>query len=143
MKMLVRHRESRPECPTLIAQSILAAVQPMCLQVGIGTATIVIKNRKYENWLIADPIAVNKMRKRFRLSASVVQSITNGAADSIDAESVLKRAAKKIPYAKKEDSARIMKVAEPLGIASNSRSFRRFLRVLGNPAYREQSLNPV
>jgi hypothetical protein len=55
---------------------------------------------------------------------------------------LLKRAAQGDAYEKVQDAKRILERADVLRLATNSRSFRRFLRVIEHPTYREQSAAP-
>jgi hypothetical protein len=56
---------------------------------------------------------------------------------------MLKRAAVRRDYDKAEDALRILTDAQPLRMAANSRSFRKFLRSVGHASYRTQSKRPA
>jgi hypothetical protein len=103
---------------------------------------VVIKNRMFENWLVADVEAVKIQRARFRLSTAAERSIVPNKADNVAALEVLKTAAVRTSYSKVPDSQRILERADIQRIAANSRSFRRLLRVVGHPGYAGQSRLP-
>ena len=136
-------RETRGSCPRDIAAELINAVQPVCARVGVADVGVVVKNRTYENWLIADVGGITAIRGRFRLTRGVIREIENDGADRQDGIAILKRAARKEAYTKVSDSVRIMSRANPLAIAGNSRSFRRFLRLLNHPVYADQSRRPA
>lgn len=132
-------RESRQECPGELAQAI---------QHGIATYSdanvcVVLKDRMYENWLVADIVALQRQPSRFRISASRRDQIAPNKADSVDALAIIKAACLVSSYDKVLDSQRIMKLADPSAIAKHSRSFRRFLRCLNHGSYLTQSLLPA
>jgi hypothetical protein len=135
-------RENRGDCPSKIAQELAGALQPFCAQFRIMEVEVSVKDRMYENWLIADTGCFQNMRGRFRIPDSASKAIAKDGSDRHEALNLLKRAAWKTQYSKVDDSMRIMQRATPLGIAENSRSFRRFLRLLRHPTYTGQSRNP-
>ncbi|MBI4500040.1 MAG: DUF4276 family protein, partial [Gemmatimonadetes bacterium] len=122
-----------------VAAAFLNALCPIAINCGVPALAVVIKNRRYENWLISDPAAFKRMRKRFRLSKRQVQSIEWDKADSVDGFQILSRAARGAAYSKTADAMQILNYTDPDQMALNSRSFRRFLRVLGHPNYLDQS----
>ncbi len=131
-------RETRADCAGHIASSVEARL----VQEGLK-ASVVVKNRMFENWLVADIDAVAGLRGRFKVSAAARSKIIPNKADNIEAIEVLKRAAKKgAPYDKVADSKRILEKADASTIAENSRSFRRLLRCLECQKYAEQSKHP-
>jgi len=104
---------------------------------------VVIKNACFENWLISDYEALKGMAK-FNLSAAHEARIRSSA-DNVKAAEVIDaslRAAasangRTYNYEKRSDSRAILSVARPGFMAENSRSFRRFLRVVGCTGYAE------
>lgn len=104
---------------------------------------IVVKDSCVENWLIADTDALRAQPKRFQLSTGVINQVVPNKADNIDAQKLLNRIAVKFEYDKGSDPARIATHQDPRKAAENSRSFRRFLRVLGDQLYAMQSKNPA
>lgn len=132
-------REAATACSSEIAADVEAAV---LAATGIGV-TVVIKDRKFENWLVSDVDAVRGLRARFALAAADVNRIAPNRSDRADALAILKRSAIRSSYDKVQDSKRILQVAEPLRMAANSRSFRKFLRTVDHVAYRLQSRAPA
>lgn len=132
-------REIRDECPGDLAQSIREEVE----RYATRRVCVVLKNRKYENWLVADIGSLARQRARFNITTGRRAQVEPNRADSIDAYELLSTAARKAAYDKVPDSIRIMRLAEPSRIAANSRSFRRFLRCVGHPEYQEQSRRPA
>lgn len=104
---------------------------------------VVVKNSCIENWLIADLEAIKAQPKRFRLTDAIIKQISPNKSDSVDAQSVLDKIAIKFDYDKGNDPTRIARMQDPIRIAGNSRSFRRFLRVLQVQEYANQSKLPA
>jgi Domain of unknown function (DUF4276) len=132
-------RETRNECSGEIATAVENA-----LSQGGFAARVVLKDRTFENWLVADISAVEKVSGRFSLSQAVRNSVVPDKADRANGLSILKQAARKgAAYEKVADSKRILGQADVLEMASNSRSFRRFLRSIGCASYGGQSRRPA
>ncbi|HEY0735331.1 MAG TPA: DUF4276 family protein [Herpetosiphonaceae bacterium] len=132
-------RENREVCSGAWAAEITNALAAKYGSVAFG---VVIKNSCFENWLVADTRVFTKLPKRFSLSDTAIRKIQPNKADRIDAQKLIKEAARGNAYHKVTDAMRIMAEAEIMSIAANSRSFRRFLRMLDHPRYRDQSRNP-
>lgn len=132
-------REDRQACPGDFAKRVLERILP---SVAIPV-DIVIKDRKFENWLVADVDAMLDMSARFSLSRGAVNSIRPNKADNTDAEALIRAAAIRGSYHKVKDAGRILGQADVSNMATNSRSFRKFLRCVGHPAYATQSRAPV
>lgn len=136
-------REDRDDCPGQWASQVAQA-----LNAGYGIHEllifkVIIKNSCYENWLIADPTALEAMPRRFRISRADISKIVPNRADVVDAQAILKAAAQGNAYSKVEDARRIMALADPLRMAANSRSFRKLMREVEHPSYQRQSLLPA
>lgn len=99
---------------------------------------VVIKVRKFENWLIADSKSLSNL-KGFTITRSF-ENKAKYADNQEDAESLLKSIG---TYRKGKEDLAIAKKADPLKIAQHSRSFRRFLRELGHLSYLNQSKKPI
>jgi hypothetical protein len=137
--VLLIDREDRDDC----APGFAAAIESAMLGLGTGQVRVVVKNRKFENWLIADPDALARLRKRFEITEAFRRHVGPDKADNVpDAEAWLARATRGDSYHKRGDPLRIMRVLDVRAAAKNSRSLRRFLRVLGWPGYRDQSKRP-
>lgn len=131
-------RETRSGC----AGELASSVEVRLCNEGID-AKVVLKNRMFENWLVADIDAVAGLKGRFKVSSTARAKIVPNKADNVDALDVLKRAAKKgAPYDKVADSKRILDRADAEAMAANSRSFRRLLRCLDCDRYSDQSKQP-
>jgi hypothetical protein len=102
---------------------------------------VVIKDRTFENWLIACPDSYSKQRGRFPHHEVVKRKVPDGQADGYGSpEDLINEACpQRRRYDKVADSERILKLASVEEIARNSRSFRRFLAVLGDKTYRQSS----
>jgi hypothetical protein len=131
-------RELRAECPARLAREIGREIARI---VGVEVL-VVIKNRTFENWLIADLDALRAQPARFAVSQAISRSVEPNKADNVEAKATLNRCAIDIPYQKVVDARRICTYADPERIARNSRSFRRFLRSIHHPSYRAQSKEP-
>jgi hypothetical protein len=131
--------EDRRDCPAELARRI----RERFVSEGWPDVAVVIKHRRFENWLIADIPALRKMPGRFNLTKRFQRCVSPDKADGVaDAANELSRIAVGGPYHKRSDAIRICANQDPLRIAANSRSFRRFLRVAGHPKYAQQSRRP-
>ena len=131
-------RENNDDCPTTIAENLVRAFDRLGHEVQV-----VVKNRSFENWLIADPGALAIQRQRFSVSRAVRRKISPNKADNIDdAFAILNRCAIRTAYHKRRDAITICEKLDLALAASNSRSIRRFLRVLGDDRYKAQSRLP-
>jgi Domain of unknown function (DUF4276) len=136
--MILLDRETRSECPGTWASQIIDLLElpPGC------RGWVIIKNRMFENWLIADLEALKASPRRYNLTTADERRIIPNKADSCDALRMLKNMTNSA-YSKVDDSRIILTAADPLRIAANSRSFRRFLRVAGHSDYQTQSSKPA
>lgn len=138
ISVILFDRETRPEC----CGELAVAVHRLLSKFASCNIAVVVKNRCFENWLVADIDALRAQPGRFRVSRAVVRAVSRNNADQTPAVDLLKRCAKG-DYDKVRDSYRILEQAEISRIAMNSRSFRRFLRVVGHPLYTAQSRQPA
>lgn len=142
--VIILDREQQGECCGTVAEDITEAVSKLCKNDGLRVdVSVVLKDRTYENWLVSDPGALRASSGRFRVSAAFARKVQPNKADTVDAGKLIKTALSKGSYDKVEDGVRIMKAADPLRMGSNSRSFRRLLRVVGDRAYSKQSKLPA
>jgi hypothetical protein len=131
--------EDPGRCPGVFAREIEHALAKLKWP-GVH---VVVKRLKFENWLIADVQALTKMRGRFRVSRAFEKRVSPNKADNVpDATAELGRLCQGTAYHKRKDPLEIAEHQEPGRIAENSRSFRRFLRVVGCKKYAHQSRNP-
>ncbi len=135
--------DGRDCCCVAWAAELTARLEGLTFSLPCSVSAV-IKVNQFENWLAADPEALQQVLGP--LSKAAIRTLT-GSADNADATRVLKAAAsarnQNRQYDKVADAARLLKIADPLTMARNSRSFRRFLRLLDCPNYREQSRMPA
>ncbi len=137
--ILLLDREDRSECPPRLAGQIAKALD----RLGEPGINVVVKNRAIENWLIADPGCPGKLEGRFRSATALTKRVSPNKADNVrKAASLLDRIAVRRPHHKRRDPPRIVQAMDVASAAGNSRSLRRFLRVLGDERYRDQSRLP-
>lgn len=138
--ILLLDLETSQTCPGLRASTIKEAARTM----GHLSLEVVIKNRKFENWLVADPEAIQKLNY-FEIPKSFVNKVINNKADTVeDAVDLLKKCKKnKYDFDKTKDAIAISSKCNPYKIAQNSRSFRKFLRELNHPKFKSQSRKPL
>lgn len=130
-------REDREACPAEMAGALVFALKKLTsIEV-----LVVIKNRCYENWLIADLKALRDQPKRYKVSKNSEKSVVPNKADNVEALKLLKSMCIN-QYDKVEDSKKIAKHATASRIASNSRSFRRLMRCVEHHTYKDQSKIP-
>ena len=132
-------REDRPECSGGWAVEIEAAFK----RLGHQHIKVVIKNRKFENWLIADVGVFRKLKARYKVTEKFEKSVVPDKADTVaDAKALLDQIVIKHGFHKRRDAAQVAALQDHLEIGKNSRSFRRFLRLIGHPHYKDQSKKP-
>ena len=127
-------------CAIVRAKELQDAFDAAKFGLKFGTY-VVLKNDRFENWLVADTHSF-LASKKFALTASQAKAIT-GRADDVDATELLHTAARvasgkakrHFRYDKVSDAKVIMSAADPYEIARNSRSFRRFLKLVGCTTY--------
>lgn len=131
-------REDNKECPGIFADRIKNAFA----RAGYGGVSVVVKDRCFENWLVADVDALEQLRRRFQVTTAFKNSIVPNKADNINAFEQLNRITRGPSYHKRRDAAAITEKQDPVRVALNSRSFRRFLKLISHPNYRCQSKYP-
>jgi hypothetical protein len=100
---------------------------------------VVVKNRCFENWLIADLEALRaRSPRKYNFPDGVIDRVRRSGADNVQATDLLDRYVDG-GYCKRADSAEMCRVVRADRLAANSRSFRKLLRSLGHPAYSLQS----
>lgn len=131
-------REKLQECSGSIASAIERAIARETWSSDFSWVKVVLKDRMFENWLIADVAALRTLHARFQFSQGILTRIESGLTDSVPALQALQTAALRHGYAKVADGRKIIGAAEPERM-DTSRSFRKFLRVIGEPRYADQS----
>jgi hypothetical protein len=134
-------REDHP-CVMQFAKELGESFTKMYEDLGIEFR-IVIKNSCIENWLVADIQALKSMRARFSVQTALERHLESNCADQLgDAIGVLNKSCKKGRYHKGDDPAAISQHQDPLRMAENSRSFRKFMRCVESQQYLDQSRLP-
>lgn len=129
--ILVLDREQQGDAAGVVAQRIesaVAGILPMRLRV-------VLKDRTFENWVIADVDALATMPARFEVTPALRRAVTPNKADRVAALELIKKASRSGNYDKIQDAERVLKHARVEHIGANSRSFRHLLHILQHPLY--------
>lgn len=135
--------EDRDACPGSFAQMLQDLISERVAHLGIEIA-VVVKVRTFENWLVSDLGCLSRSRGLFPEARRVRQAAPAGTADHVDALAILQQASGRTrSYHKVHGAGAVCTHLDPGRAASNSRSFRRFLRVLGDRRYADQSRQPV
>jgi hypothetical protein len=137
--VILLDRETRQDCCGGRANEIANAIGDMTQRDVIS----VIKNRTYENWLLADLNALRQQPARFQVTQALENRTMPDKADHVNGVQLLKQAIQSGEYDKVADSSRILQRADITTMSGNSRSFRRFLRVVGYPSFSRQSRRPL
>lgn len=137
--LVLLDREQDQNCCGTTASNIQRELAKV---IGVPTA-VVIKNRMFENWLLADLDALAASPARFNVTAALRKRVEANKADSVNALTEIKATIVKGSYDKVSDAKKILERADPAKMGQHSRSFRRFLHLAGVPAYATQSKNPV
>ena len=135
--LILFDREDRPECPGEISEGVARRLATLvhC------RVSVVVKDRAYENWLVADLGAFSGHRTRYVVAPRHHRQLEPNKADQADALQIIKTIVQG-DYDKVDDSKAIMEHAAPEAISRHSRSFRKFLREARHPWYAAQSLLP-
>ena len=136
--------EDRTDCPSAFASSLRAPLTRQLSRIGITSAVeVVVKSKQFENWLVADIACLTAAPRLFPDLERVVRRVPPGNADQIDGLAILQAATgQRQRYHKVTGAESICRYLDPGRAALNSRSFRRFLRLLGDRRYAEQSRHP-
>ena len=138
--LVLLDREQQQRCPGHLADELERAFNK---ENGDGTVRVVLKDRTYENWLIADLDALRAHPGRFMVDNSAEKKIMPNKADSLNGLSQIKRMMRNGEYSKTQDSERICRTADVRNMGQHSRSFRHFLHLLGYEPYRDECRLPV
>lgn len=123
--VLILDKEDNPQCTV----ERVSELENEFSKRDFKIVTVVIKNRQYENWLIADHEAVNSC-KLFSVNTRFINSAGKGNADNVSDPVRLLESIKtnKRSFDKSKDTLSIAKKCNPETMAKNSRSFRKFLK---------------
>ena len=139
--VLLLDRERRAECSGLLAVRLTDGIRRRIDLSGLALH-VVMKDRTFENWLIADVNALEAQPARFNVTPAIRQAVSSHNADGRDALALLKAAAIRRAYDKVEDADRICARQDIMRVGAGSRSFRHLLHVLGVAPYRDQCRSP-
>ena len=140
--LIILDHENRNECVPYWKTQLEEVICEKSAGLGIEQLMVILKVEMYENWLLSDPSAMKKKKARFDLSAGDEKKINKRNADNLDALGVIKKSTIGSSYSKIDDAVGIMSHFDPYKAAVNSRSFRRFLRLMGCQDYCHQSKKP-
>ncbi len=133
-------RESRQTPSSSIADNLQTSFEKANFKIEIR---VVVKNRMFENWLVADLSALDLLPARFNVSNAMRLRVEPNRADSADGIQELKRAVIGKSYSKVNDAKAILGKAKLPNLACHSRSFRCFLGRLDHPAFAAGSCSPT
>jgi len=124
--IILLDREQNEDCPGKYA----ARIQSEFNRMGHGNVDVVLKNRAFENWLVADLRSIARAQpKRIKLTDRIVQRIEQSGADNVNALAVLNGCISD-GYSKRSDAIAICKTIDPATAQRFSRSFRRFAKIV-------------
>lgn len=138
--VLVLDREQRSAAPGDLAAEIVSEI--FALDNWRFRLAVVMKDRMFENWLVADLGALRKQPARFTVTNAMVRKVEPNKADRVNATKLLEQAAVRQSYDKQADSLKIAKRMDIEKAALHSRSLRHFLHVLGHDTYMQQCRQP-
>jgi hypothetical protein len=125
-------KETRPDCTGELVQAVEREARTrLANMTSTVNLQVVFKVAMFENWLVADPQALSGLTGLFEKVERIEKQVSKGRADAADALSLLKACSSRRGYGKVDGAVAICKQLEPARAAENSRSFRKFLKVLG------------
>jgi hypothetical protein len=139
--IVIIDREDNAKCPGSLRDDL----EDRFKSLGRDEVLVVIKNRQFENWLIADPQALHRASsQQFRKpSPQFIKAVRPNRADSVvDPVGLLDALCREQPFHKRRDAAAVCDALDVPTVAANSRSFRRFLRAVDHHDYLTQSAKP-
>lgn len=123
--LVILDREGNADCPGDFALRL----RNEFVKKGVQNVAVVMKNRCFENWLIADmPSLVRGAHRRIAVNERIIERISKVGADNVNALAILNDCVKD-GYNKRRDAIEICKIVDPEVLARNSRSFRKFVSV--------------
>lgn len=139
LAVIILDREGILQCTGERAVELERAVARRC---GAVAPRVVLKDRMFENWLIADLSALKAQPGRFRVTPTTQRMVEPNKADQCDALQMLKSMTVGDSYDKVRDSARICERMKLDRAALHSRSLRHLLHVVGDRMYAQQCRRP-
>lgn len=126
-------KETRQDCLVELVQSVEREARTRLQKISSTTQLqVVLKVSMFEDWLVSDPQAVGGITGLFE-NVERIEKRVQGRADAVDALSLLKGCSRQGIYDKVEGAVAICQRLDPVRAAENSRSFRKFLKVLEAP----------
>lgn len=138
--LLIDREQQSATCGT-IASQVQAEIVRLC-----GPALpikVALKDRSFENWVIADLEALHSQSARYRITRAHRAKVEPNKADGTDALRLLNDAAVGASYDKVKDGVRWAHRTSVARMALHSRSFRHLLHILGDHEYSTQCRTPV
>ncbi len=132
-------REDHP-CSVSFASDLHASFHAMYNSCHFS---IVVKNKSIENWLVSDLVALERMPGRFSLTPELRRAVPGRADELHNPARLLSACSVRHEYHKGQDPSRIADQMDVLRTAQNSRSFRKFLREVGDSRYAVQSKQSI
>lgn len=124
--VLFLDRETRLHSPGAIAEEIECAIERLHLDIPVK---VVMKDRMFENWLVADFDALEAQPGRFHVNDSARRLVEPEKADNVNALQLLKKWTRG-DYDKVADAIKICGRMTVIRAAWHSKSFRHFLHEL-------------
>lgn len=120
-------REENKECPGEFSTKLSLEFTNK----GYSNVSVVLKDRAFENWLVADLEAVAKSYgKRGSFADRIIDRVRHSGADRVNAIAILNGGIAE-GYSKRSDAITICKAVSPEVVAKYSRSFRKFMKECG------------
>jgi hypothetical protein len=141
--LVLLDKENRQDCTVSLAKQLEQEIRKRLANTPGVPVHVVLKVRKFENWLIADPGPYKLLAGLFQHPQRIENAVIPDRADNLDALSLINTCTKSGKFNKVSIAKQICSRQDPEEAAKNSRSYRRFLRVLGYPRYITQSRSPV
>jgi len=132
-------REDHP-CAVSFASDLSEALHDLCCSCQFA---VVVKNNSIVNWVLADLNALISMTSRFSVTEDVRRAVSNRADELPNPVRMLDKCAVKFDYHKGQDPAKIAAKMDLIVASKNSRSFRKFMREVGDRRYQSQSKDPI
>lgn len=131
--------EDREGCPGEFSEMLANAF----IKLGMNDVSVVIKMRTFENWLVADPEGIGALNN-YKPTKAFVGAVAPNKADHVDGEKLINSIiVGRREYHKRIDAINIAKRLDVSRASKNSRSFRRFLRLVNHEEYADQSKLPL
>jgi hypothetical protein len=141
--LVLLDKENRSECTGLLARQLEQEIRTRLTDAPGVLVHVVLKVRKFENWLVADAEPYRRQPGLFQHPERIKSAVTPDKADNLDALALITSCTKSRHFNKVTIAKQVCSRQDPYQAAKNSRSYRRFLRVVGCPRYARQSKSAV